>query len=167
MGCWPRTHREIKGIEKAATWPDFWGQWLVPRSSAEWRGRGAVSPQVLGRCSEATKMGPPADNASWGGRGYRRESREVPSGGSRWLPSEHLGEVLPRPSCHLAHSSAPHLTHRRSGALQTSLGQGGVRPGVGEARRLKAYRARRTVYKGSSGPRGPRVWRAVAATHGA
>lgn len=114
-----------------------------------------MSPQVLGRCSEATKMGPPADNASWGGRGYRRESREVPSGGSRWLPSEHLGEVLPRPSCHLAHSSAPHLTHRRSGALQTSLGQGGVRPGVGEARRLKAYRARRTVYKGVIWALGP------------
>lgn len=95
MGCWPRTHREIKGIEKAATWPDFWGQWLVPRSSEEWRGHGAVSPQVLGRCSEATKMGPPAGPASWGGRGCRCKTREVPSGGSKWLPSEHLGEVLP------------------------------------------------------------------------
>lgn len=102
MGCWPRTHREIKGIEKVATWPDFWGQWLVPRSSEEWRGRGAVSPQVLGRCSEATKDGAP----SW----------PLPVGGE------------------------------------------------GEARRLKAYRARRTVYTGSSGPWGLRVWRAVAAT---
>lgn len=71
MGCWPRTHREIKGIEKVATWPDFWGQWLVPRSSEEWRGRGAVSPQVLGRCSEATKDGAPSWPLPVGGEGDR------------------------------------------------------------------------------------------------
>lgn len=165
MGCWPRTHREIKGIEKVATWPDFWGQWLVPRSSEEWRGRGAVSPQVLGRCSEATKDGAPSWPLPVGGEGDRdvRVDRLHQAGASGCLLSI-WGRTSPVPQCHLAHSSAPHLAPRGSGALQTSWGRGGVRPGVGEARRLKAYRARRTVYTGSSGPWGLRVWRAVAAT---
>lgn len=74
------------------------------------------------------------------------------------------GVIPPVPQCHLAHSSAPYLVPRRSGALQTSWGQGGVRPGAGEARRLKACRARRAVHMGSPGPRGPRVWQAIAAT---
>lgn len=112
-----------------------------------------MSPQVLRRCSEATKDGAPSWPLPAGGEGDRdvRVERFHQAGASGCLLST-WGRSFPAPQCHLALSSAPHLAYRRSGALQTSLGQGGVRPGAGEARRLKACRARRTVYRGCLGP---------------
>lgn len=159
MGCWPRTRREIKGIEKAATWPDFWGQWLVPRSSEEWRGRGAVSPQVLGRCSEATKMGPPAGPASWGeGDVDVRLERFHQAGASGCLLST-WGRSSPCPSV----SSCPLLsTPSYPQEVWSSTDLLGARWGEawswGKRGGFKAFRARRTVYMGLSGPWGPRVW---------
>lgn len=72
MGCWPPPPTEkSRGMGKAAAWPGFQGQWLVPGGPEGWWRAGVASPQVSGRCSEATKMGPPAGPWPLGGKGLQ------------------------------------------------------------------------------------------------
>lgn len=51
-------HGEVRGRKRPLPGLASGDSGLVPRGSEGWRRGWVVSPQVLGRCSEATKMGP-------------------------------------------------------------------------------------------------------------
>lgn len=98
-------HGEVPGGEDRATArPGRRGRWLVPGGpEGRWR-VWAASPQVSGRCSEATRMGPPAGPRPPGGKGLQTCERGLHRAGARGrLPRTWgalrppLGDTLPAP----------------------------------------------------------------------